>query len=67
MICPPCAKAADEPAPEFAHANAARADHSLPPLTVPHHDPTICRDQAIQPHGCACQHGQDGPSAQAAR
>ena len=43
QICPPCAEAAD------LHAY----------LEVPAwHDPEICRDHAIQPHGCACAHGQ---------
>lgn len=42
MICPPCAEAADMDAQ----------------LGVPvSHDPTICRDHDIQPHGCPCEHG----------
>jgi hypothetical protein len=42
VICPPCKEAAD-----------AFTDGNPPP-----HDPAICRDAAIQPHGCACQHGR---------
>lgn len=50
MICQPCARSADVAATVeklfdqgdgYAHA----------------HDPAICRDRDIQPHGCACAHG----------
>lgn len=46
MIRPNCAQAADE-------------DRALarPDYTPPGHAPTTCRDAAIQPHGCTCQHG----------
>lgn len=46
MICPPCARAAD------AIADAVR-DGEIQPEG---HYPEICRDYAIQPGGCGCQH-----------
>lgn len=46
MICPPCAAAAD------AIAKAVR-DGEIQPEG---HYPEICRDYAIQPGGCGCQH-----------
>lgn len=48
MICPPCAREAD--ADQQQRTN-------LPDWPIAH-DPAICRDAAIQPHGCTCQHGQ---------
>jgi hypothetical protein len=54
MICPPCARAADT-------YTATRADFPHLVVNANEHDPTICRDHHIQPHGCACRHGQDGP------
>lgn len=48
MICPPCAKAADDPF----------VDHV--------HPAEICRDAAIQPHGCPCQHGRPRTAEDAA-
>ena len=50
QICPPCREAAD--------ADVQRRA-SLPDWPVKH-DPAICRDAAVQPHGCACQHGRNG-------
>lgn len=47
MICPPSADAADMD---------VRLD--VPPV----HDPAICRDRDIQPHGCTCAHGQSQPA-----
>jgi hypothetical protein len=46
MICPPCAAAAD------AAAQAVREGV----VDAVGHVPEICRDAAIQPGGCGCQH-----------
>jgi hypothetical protein len=55
MICPPCAKAADESTATVAHW---QREHQV--QLVPRHDPAICDDVNRQPHGCTCQHGQRG-------
>lgn len=54
MICPPCAQAAD------AETRFARQNPDLDDLAAGHR-PEICRDQAIQPGGCPCQHKPPAP------
>lgn len=49
MICDPCKEAADA-------ATWTKGRYVFP--LEQRHDPAICRDAAIQPHGCACAHGQ---------
>jgi hypothetical protein len=51
QICPPCREAA-------AQQKAQIPAGELQLLGGPAHSPTICRDHAVRPHGCACQHGQ---------
>ena len=46
-ICPPCEHAAD-------------AVLEITLGMTSNHDPSYCRDLAIQPHGCTCQHDK-GP------
>jgi hypothetical protein len=51
VICPPCKTAAD-----VAVDLDLLSAETLQP--VRRHDPSVCRDAAIQPNGCGCQHGQ---------
>lgn len=53
MICPACAEAVDK-------QKAEMPSWEIELLGGPLHGPRICRDHAIQPHGCTCQHGQRG-------
>lgn len=52
MICPPCATTADG-------LRQYAISHGMPDADISHR-PDICRDHALQPHGCTCQHGQRG-------
>jgi hypothetical protein len=46
-ICRPCSQAADD----------EQATVEIDPAFTPAgHPPEICRDHAIQPHGCPCAH-----------
>ena len=54
MICPPCADAADI-------AASVLARH--PDLGPNGHPVSVCRDAALQPHGCTCQHGGERADA----
>lgn len=56
MMCPPCSNAADA-------STRLRQHNPGPPIP---HDPEVCRDHGIQPHGCPCQHGQNPVLATAA-
>lgn len=52
MICPPCALAAD----------LGLTTHITPDgVERPGHNPAACRDHAVQPHGCPCQHRPHAP------
>lgn len=48
-ICPPCKTFVDDEVARVCRALPAR-------MPVFGHRPEICRDAAIQPHGCPCQH-----------
>jgi hypothetical protein len=50
QICPPCREAVDQ---QKAEVPAWELDL----LGGPAHSASICRDVAIRPYGCACQHG----------
>ena len=58
MICPPCAQAADVEAEE----SRAAIDDEIGPIG---HPPNLCRDFAIQPAGCGCQHRPTGTATEA--
>jgi hypothetical protein len=53
VICPPCAEAADAERLQDADLRALGPDLYTPPIG---HPPETCRDHAIQPGGCGCQH-----------
>ncbi|HZB28959.1 MAG TPA: hypothetical protein VE465_02215 [Streptosporangiaceae bacterium] len=58
LICPPCREAAD--------IEQAILLRRLPAAPLGH-DPATCRDHAIQPGGCPCQHQPPGTATQEAR
>lgn len=51
MICQPCAEEADYV------TRIAELEPAHPQPVPRSHLPQICRDAAIQGHGCTCQHG----------
>lgn len=59
MICKPCRDAADVmSAEQFAlMGTLLPGDPMVYGKRHDGHDPAICRDHAIQPHGCCCAHG----------
>lgn len=54
-MCPPCCRAADE-GTETASVIVTGDGTPIRTVRGRGHDPAICRDAAIQPHGCPCAH-----------